>query len=138
MVTGVEIAGLVLATLPLIITVVQEREVGIRPIDALIFTTSGRIKVSQILSDQRLRFRFFCERLLCEVGVENVADYLSVNENTRTIWAHPKLRERFLERLGESYENFDRKMKEVDERVTRIQKYTSMHCHKRWVELCSN
>lgn len=126
MATGVEIAGIVLAVLPLIITIVQEREVGIQPLDALIFTSSNRIKVSQILSDQRLRFRFFCERLLCEIGIQNVADYISVSNDTQTIWASPHLQRRFVERLGESYENFDRKMREVDKRITRIQRYTRM------------
>lgn len=64
MVTGVEIAGLVLGILPLIIAVIQEREIEIKPVDAFFFTSSGKQKLSDILSDEELRFRFCCQRLL--------------------------------------------------------------------------
>ncbi|KAH7417452.1 hypothetical protein BKA64DRAFT_718219 [Cadophora sp. MPI-SDFR-AT-0126] len=124
MLTGIEIAGIVLATLPLVITAIQERETGIRALDALIFTKSKRNKDLEILSDQRLRFRHFCSRLLLEVGVENVADYLDVDQRTQSMWAQPEFKKRFLRRLEGSYANFDRRMHEVKKRVTRIDEYT--------------
>ncbi|PVH85708.1 hypothetical protein DL98DRAFT_605320 [Cadophora sp. DSE1049] len=124
MFTGIEIAGIVLATLPLVITAIQERETGIRALDALIFTRSKRNKDLEILSDQRLRFRHFCSRLLCEVGIENVADYLDVDQQTQSMWAQREFKNRFLKRLEGSYANFDRRMREVQKRVTRIDEYT--------------
>ncbi|KAH9215906.1 hypothetical protein DL95DRAFT_460752 [Leptodontidium sp. 2 PMI_412] len=124
MLTGIEIAGIVLATLPLVITAIQERETGVRALDSLIFSKSKRNKDLEILSDQRLRFRHFCSRLLCEVGIENVADYLDVDQRTQSIWAHRDFKNRFLKRLEGSYDNFDRKMSEVKKRVIRIDEYT--------------
>lgn len=125
MLTGIEIAGIVLATLPLVITAIQERETGVRALDSLIFSKSKRNKDLEILSDQRLRFRHFCSRLLCEVGIENVADYLDVDQRTQSMWAQRDFKNRFLKRLEGSYDNFDRKMSEVKKRVIRIDEYTS-------------
>lgn len=56
-----------------------------------------------------------------------MADYFAAGEDARNLWANSELKDRFVERLRDSYGNFERKMREINERSTRIHKSTSVY-----------
>jgi hypothetical protein len=99
MVTGVETAGLALASIPLIIALAEHFRAGIRPFKILRhFDREFQLFAVQIRS-QNVIFKTCLEKLLKEIVPEAEAQRLIQNPGGGA-WKDARLEEKFKERLG--------------------------------------
>jgi len=125
MLTGVEVAGLVLGAIPLLISAAEHRRIGIAPVDGLIFRAKERNRLADSLDNQRLLFKHCCSRLVSIAEIENAGDLLAVGAAER--WKDPDIRRRLKQALGEAFATFERQVLEIYGIVKRLEHILGRH-----------
>lgn len=101
--SGVEIAGLALAVLPVLLSAAQQYNSCLGPFSRYKrFAKEARVYHKE-LEIQRTIFRIQCRNLLEEI-VDHDAASSMLNSLTQTAWADKKLDEQLVQQLGESLE----------------------------------
>jgi hypothetical protein len=121
MLTGVEIAGLVLAAIPLLISSAEHRHDVLNPVYILFFENRT---LPQVLEEERISFRQCCEKMLSVAEVENIADYV-LGENCQQLWARAELRANLQSALGNDFNTIETRLKEIHELTDKLENYIS-------------
>lgn len=127
--TGIEIAGIVLATIPLLISTAEHREVGLAPLDTLLFRKGQLEKLATVLAEEHISFRQCCEELLSIAEIENIADLLSEKAGRvelERLWADAGLRDTLQFEFGDDFEVIERGLKEIHRLISKLEKYLSI------------
>ena len=129
MVTGVEIAGLILGSIPLLISAAEHRDVGLAPLNTLLFWKFQSQKLATVLEEERIAFRHCCEQLLSIAEVENIADLLSEKAGKvelQRLWASSSLKARLQSEFGDDFRVIEARLAEIQELVNNLEKYLGM------------
>ncbi|KAH0559894.1 hypothetical protein GP486_003586 [Trichoglossum hirsutum] len=126
MVTGVEVAGLILGSIPLLISAAEHRDVGLAPLNTLLFGRSQSQKLAIVLEEEQISFRHCCGRLLSIAEVENIADLLSEKvgkTELQRLWASPSLKARLQSEFGDDFRVIEARLIEIQELINKLDKY---------------
>jgi hypothetical protein len=126
MVTGVEIASLVLATLSLLISAMEHQDLGLEPFNVLFFRKKHNTTVQGVLEEHKLGFRQCYEKILSMADVENIADLVQERDRAKMVklWDTPDMRSALDSTFGDDLGVIWHRVKEIQMHVDRLEKYT--------------
>ncbi|PSN72734.1 hypothetical protein BS50DRAFT_166377 [Corynespora cassiicola Philippines] len=104
MATGFEPAGIILATLPLLINAIEHRDVGLQPLNTVLFKKKNKEMIQKAVNENSVLFRHCCEKMLSIAEVENIADLLARDngDKVRDLWADPSMELRLRSAFGQN------------------------------------
>ncbi|ELR10334.1 hypothetical protein VC83_07938 [Pseudogymnoascus destructans] len=121
MMTGIEVAGIVLAVLPLFISALENYENGLDPIRAFLEFDSELPNQIRKLRDQHINYNLTMKGLLLSIAdSEDVEEMISDPGGVR--WKDSVMQKRLEERLDESYQAYLDTIKHIEEIMKTIAK----------------
>ncbi|KAF2828854.1 hypothetical protein CC86DRAFT_465570 [Ophiobolus disseminans] len=127
MLTGVEIASLVLAILPLVISAIEHRDIGLEPANALLFRSKHKDSLRRTVDENKMRFRQCCEKILSMAEIENIADLLDETDKARLqqLWNNPQM-QRALDTTfgGKDLAVILNRVREIQQHVKKLEEYS--------------
>lgn len=126
MVTGIEIAGLVLAAIPIGVSAVEHRDVGLKPLNALLFDKKESQDLLDDLEEYALLFRQCCMDMLSVAEVKDKQRYANSKTTAgdlQKIWADPILASTLQMAYGSNYNIILRRLKQVHTHCETLRKY---------------
>ena len=126
--TGFEIAGIVLATLPLLISAVEHRDFGLEPLNALLFFKRRKVSLRHTVDENTLLFRQCCEKMLSIAMIENIGDLLAAGDidDKKRLWADPPLQLKLEATFGRRDLNVILpRLQEIHNLVVKLREYSS-------------
>lgn len=121
MATGIEVAGIVLAVLPLFISALEHYENGMDPIRAFLEFDSELPNQIRKLRDQHIIYNLTMKHLLSSVAESKDVDEMLSNPGG-VCWKDDGLQKRLEERLDESYQAYLDTIKHIEEIMKTIAK----------------
>ncbi len=121
MVTGIETAGLVLASIPLIVSLAEHYRAGLRPFMILRHFQQEYRSHVVLVKTQQVLFRGSLERLLIQLVPEDEVKSL-MDDAGGPGWASALLEAKFKQRLGESYDAVIGNIAEINRVMDKLKK----------------
>lgn len=121
MVTGIEVAGLVLAVFPIVVNAIDEYRQGLERMKDWWRYRTKFIALARDIDTQDLIFQENIELLLSPVVSDDVEMDALVNDPAGPEWAKPDLRERLMERLPKSFDAYIAIVQEMNRILEELQ-----------------
>jgi hypothetical protein len=126
MLTGVELAGLVLGSIPLLISAAEHRDVSLTPINVLLFGKKQAQKLSEVLEERRIGFRHCCEQMLSIAEIDFPAKYLLDTKGKaqlHQLWSDTNLAARLKSEFGDDFRIIELRLGEILASIQKLEKY---------------
>lgn len=119
--SGIEVAGIVLAVLPLFISALENYENGLDPIRAFLEFDSELPNQIRKLRDQHINYNLTMKLLLSSIADSEEVDEM-ISDPGGDCWKDRNMQKRLEERLDESYQAYLDTIKHIEEIMKTIAK----------------
>jgi hypothetical protein len=126
MVSGVEVAGLVLGSLPLVISAAKHRDIGVTPLNTLFFGKSQKRKLAKVLDTQLVLFKGACAKMLSIAEIEDPGNYMRQGANKtelQSLWASRRLNAQLKSTFGDDFTTIEEYLENIQQMITKLDKF---------------
>ncbi|KAF2086812.1 hypothetical protein K490DRAFT_66125 [Saccharata proteae CBS 121410] len=117
--SGIEVAGLVLAVLPLVISALEDYNEGLDPVKSFVRWERELPKYIRKLRNQHVHYEQTLKILLFPLATEFELAQM-IDEPNGRLWKEPWMQQRLEEKLNESYNAYKHTMDDIQEIIEKI------------------